>query len=277
MYVHGYDPRESARLRDQAGALVDLLHGDTAYPAGSAVLEVGCGVGAQTVTLGVRSPGAEITAVDISATSVAEARRRVAAAGLRNVEVREADLFAAPFPPASFDHVFVCFVLEHLPDPSAALGLLGRLLRPGGTLTVIEGDHGSTTMHPDDADARAAIQALVDLQAAAGGNALIGRELFPLLRGAGFADVHVSPRVVSVDASRPALADAFTRNTFTAMIAGAREPALAAGLIAAERFDAGLRALERTTRPDGALTYTFSKAVARRGCRAPASASTRPG
>jgi hypothetical protein len=33
-YVHGYDPRESERLHDQAGTLVDLLHDDTAYPAG---------------------------------------------------------------------------------------------------------------------------------------------------------------------------------------------------------------------------------------------------
>lgn len=38
-YVHGYDARESIRLRDQAGSLVELLHSDTAYPAGSTVLE----------------------------------------------------------------------------------------------------------------------------------------------------------------------------------------------------------------------------------------------
>ena len=41
-YVHGYQPRENDRLRDQAGTLVELLHGDTAYPPGSTVLEVGC-------------------------------------------------------------------------------------------------------------------------------------------------------------------------------------------------------------------------------------------
>ena len=57
-YVHGYDERENERLQDQAGTLVDLLHGDTAYPAGSAVLEAGCGVGAQTVTLAAQPRGA---------------------------------------------------------------------------------------------------------------------------------------------------------------------------------------------------------------------------
>ncbi len=46
-YVHGYDTRENVRLQDQASALVELLHHDTFYPAGSRVLEAGCGVGAQ--------------------------------------------------------------------------------------------------------------------------------------------------------------------------------------------------------------------------------------
>ncbi len=45
-YVHGYDPRENIRLQDQASTLVDLLHSDTHFPAGSKVLEAGCGVGA---------------------------------------------------------------------------------------------------------------------------------------------------------------------------------------------------------------------------------------
>ena len=50
-----------------------------------------------------------------------------------------------------FDHVFVCFVLEHLARPVEALSILERLLRPGGTITLIEGDHGSTYFHPDSA------------------------------------------------------------------------------------------------------------------------------
>lgn len=76
-YVHGYDRRESERLHDQAGTLVELLHGDTAYPSGSSILEVGCGVGAQTVTLARRSPDAQFASIDVSPESIAEARRHV--------------------------------------------------------------------------------------------------------------------------------------------------------------------------------------------------------
>ena len=55
-YVHGYSDRERGRLRDQATTLTDVLHGDTVYPAGSLVLEAGCGVGAQTITLAENAP-----------------------------------------------------------------------------------------------------------------------------------------------------------------------------------------------------------------------------
>jgi ubiquinone/menaquinone biosynthesis C-methylase UbiE len=260
-YVHGYDARENERLQDQAGTLVELLHHDTRYPDGARVLEAGCGVGAQTVTLARKSPGARFVSIDISPQSVDEARRRVAATGATNVEFRQADLFALPFAPASFDHVFVCFVLEHLARPVEALRLLSRLLEPGGTITVIEGDHGSTYFHPENEAARAAIQCQVDLQRAAGGNALIGREVYPLLVEAGFARVHVSPRMVYVDSSRPALVDGFTRKTFTAMIEGVRDRAIAAGLATPERFDEGVRALDRTAEADGVFCYTFFKGV----------------
>lgn len=261
-YVHGYDARENERLQDQAGTLVDLLHADTAYPAGSLVLEAGCGVGAQTITLAQRSPGARFTSVDVSAGSIAEARRRVERAGLTNVDLIRGDIFALPFEAASFDHVFVCFVLEHLSRPVQALTTLGTLLKPGGTITVIEGDHGSTYFHPDSRAARDAVECLVTLQRDGGGNALIGRQLYPLMVDAGFDAVRVSPRMVYVDSSRPALVDGFTRKTFTAMIEGIREPAIDAGLITAERFDAGIRDLYRTADTDGVFCYAFFKAVA---------------
>ena len=142
------------------------------------------------------------------------------------------------------------------------------MLRPGGTITVIEGDHGSAYFHPDSDAARDAIRCQIELQRAAGGDALIGRQVYPLMTAASFDDVRVSPRMVYVDATRPELVDGFTRKTFTAMIEGTREDALAAGLIEAERFDAGVAALQRTTEPDGVFCYTFFKGVGARAAGA---------
>ncbi len=267
-YVHGYDARANERLQDQAATLVELLHHDTAYPAGSSVLEAGCGVGAQTLTLAQRSLEARITSIDISPSSLAEARSRVERAGITNVEFRQADVFDPPFEPESFDHVFVCFVLEHLARPVAALERLRDLLRPAGTMTVIEGDHGSAYFYPDSEAAHDAIRCQVELQRAAGGNANIGRRVYPLMTAAGLEDVQVSARMVYVDATRPELVDGFTRKTFTAMIEGTREDALAAGLIEPARFDEGVAALHRTTEADGVFCYTFFKGVAARGAGA---------
>lgn len=196
------------------------------YPANSRVLEAGCGVGAQTVTLALNRPDARIVSIDVSDDSLVHARARVEAAGLRNVEFLQADIFDLKFSPSSFDHVFVCFVLEHLAQPVEALLALKELLRPGGTITVIEGDHGSAYFHPDSPEAQEAILCLVALQRAAGGNALIGRQLYPLLVSAGFDDIHVSPRMVYVDASRPDLVEGFTKKTFTAMVEGVRQAAI---------------------------------------------------
>jgi len=55
--------------------LGDILHFDTVYPAGSNVLEAGCGVGAQTIILARNSPNAKFTAIDVSKESLRAAKR----------------------------------------------------------------------------------------------------------------------------------------------------------------------------------------------------------
>lgn len=260
-YVHGHSEREAVRLSDQAGTLAEILHHDTAYPAGSVVLEAGCGVGAQTGILHSRSGGARIVSLDLSLSSLLCAKDSAASRGWEEVTFARGDLHSLPFREGSFDHVFVCFVLEHLPAPMSALQSLQRVLKPGGTLTVIEGDHGSTFFHPESRHATEAILALERLQRDSGGNPRIGRELYPLLTSSGFRDVRVSPRQVYVDDSKPCLVEGFTRQTFTAMVEGVREKVIGTGMLAEEEFDHGIRDLYRTSEGGGTFCYTFFKAV----------------
>lgn len=89
---------------------------------------------------------------------------------------------------------------------------------------------------------------------------MIGRELYPLLRSAGYGSVRVSPRMVYVDGNRPYLVDGFTKKTFAARIEGVREHALKAGLIQPAAFEKGIRDLYRTTKADGVFCYAFFKA-----------------
>ena len=259
-YVHGHSDRESERLHYQASKLAELLHNDTRYPPKSRVLEAACGVGAQTVILAQNSPGAEFISVDISPESLAIAKDRILREGITNVTFRQADIYDLPFESETFDHIFVCFLLEHLPDPLLALINLKRILRPKGTITVIEGDHGSALFYPDNPDAHRVIDCLVQLQRQIGGNALIGRELWHLLTDAGFMDVTVFPRQVYADRSRPESING-VKNIFIAMVEGVREPAIKGGLADKETWEKGIRDLYRTTEQDGSFCYTFFKAV----------------
>jgi ubiquinone/menaquinone biosynthesis C-methylase UbiE len=260
-YVHGRSARESERLDYQASRLAGLLHAGTCYPAGSLVLEAACGVGAQTVILARNNPFADFVSIDISAISLAAAEVRVRDGGIPNVTFHQADIYSLPFLPATFDHIFVCFLLEHLPDPLKGLQRLKEVLKPGGTITVIEGDHGSAFFYPDSTAARESIRCLVELQARVGGNACIGRELWHLLNEAGFSAISVSPRTVYADAGIPGSGDA-VKNIFIAMVEGVGGKVLEDGMLSSESWERGIRDLYRTTEHDGAFCYTFFKAVA---------------
>jgi ubiquinone/menaquinone biosynthesis C-methylase UbiE len=261
-YVHGYSAREAARLCDQANTLSALLHEGVRYARGRRVLEAGCGTGAQTVFLAGNSPEADIVSVDISPASLEIAQQRVAAAGYRNVEFRGADLFELPFANFGFDDVFLCFVLEHLAEPERALKAVRRVLRPGGTITVIEGDHGSWYCHPQTEAASRTVRCLIEIQARMGGDSLIGRQVYPLLVQAGFSEVRVIPRMVYVDDSRPDLVEGFSRNTFIAMVRGVRDQAISLGLMDADQWDKGIADLSRAAEPGGTFCYTFFRGTA---------------
>ena len=108
------------------------------------------------------------------------------------------------------------------------------------------------------------MQCLVDLQQRIGGNALIGRELYPLVSAAGYQEVRISPRMVYVEASRPELVEGFTKLTFTAMVEGVGVQVLEEGLMSRDAWERGIAALYRTAEPDGVFCYTFFKATARK-------------
>ncbi len=258
-YVHGYSEREALRLNDQATTLEDIIHNDTIFYKDSLILEAGCGVGAQTKIIATKNPESNFISVDLSEDSIREAKEMIKSLGINNVEFKQADIFNLPFKDGIFDSVIICFVLEHLHNPKQALNELKRVLKKGGTMIAIEGDHGSTFFYPDSKYAYSAINCQIQLQKLNGGNSNIGRELYPLFKTIGLSDISVSPRMVYVDASRPQLVEGFIKNTFTAMIEGVGEKAIQQGIVDSMTFEKGIRDLYRTAEPDGVFCYTFFK------------------
>jgi SAM-dependent methyltransferase len=260
-YVHGYSKRESERLADQADTLSGILHHDTQFPAGSNVLEAGCGVGAQTIFLAKNSPDAQITSIDISEDSLQYAKSFIEKEGIKNVGFQHADIMDLPFEKESFDHIFICFVLEHLKDPVKALKELKKYLKTGGTITVIEGDHGSCYFHPESGEAVKAWNCLIKAQQDLGGDPMVGRSLYPLLDQAGFRNIVVTPRIVYVDHSKPGLVEGFIKKTIIAMVEGVKDQALKSGLISHGEWEKGIDDLYKSAQKDGTFFYNFFKGV----------------
>ncbi len=101
---------------------------------GKKVLEVGCGLG--TDTLQFLRAGAQVTALDLSARSVALAAARARQVG-QTALFLNADAERLPFGNDVFDLVYSWGVLHHTPDTLGAIEEVRRVLRPGGTALVM--------------------------------------------------------------------------------------------------------------------------------------------
>jgi 2-polyprenyl-3-methyl-5-hydroxy-6-metoxy-1,4-benzoquinol methylase len=262
-YVHGYSQREAERLADQSGILKELLHRDTRYSAGSQVLEAGCGIGAQTCILAGNSPGAQFTSIDISEGSLKQARQRIRAEKIPNVIFKKENILSLSFPDRQFDHIFVCFVLEHLSKPLEALTGLKRVLKPGGTITVIEGDHGSCFWHPETAESLQVWLALIIAQQQLGHDPLIGRRLYPLLCHSGYRVKEVGPRYVYADASNPSLLDGMVNKIIVPMVESSKNEIFKYKIVDDNIWQKGIHDLTASGNPpNGTFFYTWFKALA---------------
>jgi len=260
-YIHGYTKKETRRLSDQAATLSHLIHCDSLFPEGSSILEIGCGTGSQTLIVGSMNPLCRFTSIDISEQSIKIAKKRTEEAGLNNITFINTDINTPDLLTGTFDHALFCFVLEHLVDPVSVIQRVFQMVKPGGTITAIEGDHGSACFYPETEKAMKTINCQVMLQQKAGGDANIGRRLYPLLESAGLKNVSVSPRIVYADNSRPDLVEGFTKKTFIAMIEGVKENAISHGLISEEDWDEGIRDLYLSSGSSGTFSYTFYKGI----------------
>jgi len=102
---------------------------------GEAVLDLGCGAGFDAfVAAELVGREGRVAGIDLSPEMLAVAERRRAAAGLSNVEFRQADVEALPFPDAMFNVALSNGVLNLIPDKPAALREVFRVLKPGGRL-----------------------------------------------------------------------------------------------------------------------------------------------
>jgi SAM-dependent methyltransferase len=191
-YIHGYTRPEQERLVAQAEFWRDtlILPGLTCQP-GQRLLEIGCGAGAVLGVLGTAFPGLRVAGVDRAPEQIAYARAHLARLGL-DADLREGDATRLPWDDDQFDHVFLIWIVEHVREAHPLLAEAGRVLRPGGTITVIETDYSMAHAFPTDAAYEELMAAQRELFSR-NGNPMAGRALGALLGAAGFRQVRSAP------------------------------------------------------------------------------------
>jgi ubiquinone/menaquinone biosynthesis C-methylase UbiE/DNA-binding transcriptional ArsR family regulator len=102
------------------------------------LLDLGTGTGRMLELLAPRASRA--VGVDQSAAMLALARSRIDEAGLRQVSLRQGDIYAPPVERNAYDLVVIHQVLHFLDDPARALSEAARALAPGGRLAVVDFD-----------------------------------------------------------------------------------------------------------------------------------------
>jgi ubiquinone/menaquinone biosynthesis C-methylase UbiE len=149
------------------------------------ILALGCGTGVEVRALKrLTQPDTAIIGVDHSPTLIAAARQLTADDGLSdNVTYQVGDAHHLPHGDAEFDIVTLHTLISHVDDPPRVLREARRLVRPGGTVAIFDGDYASLTFaYPDHAVAKAIEEKLIELIVA---NPRIMRDMPRLLREAG--------------------------------------------------------------------------------------------
>ncbi|MDQ3692011.1 MAG: methyltransferase domain-containing protein [Chloroflexota bacterium] len=170
-------------IKRRSFALLDLHPGD-------AVCDIGCGTGDDVLALArLVEPGGRALGVDASATMIGEARRRAATAGSA-AEFVQMDVQRLDLPAAGFDGVRAERLLQHVPDPAAALAEMVRIAKPAARIVVWEADLDLFVIDaPDYATSRAMQRFICD----GFRNGGFGHELYRRFLDLGLTDVQATP------------------------------------------------------------------------------------
>lgn len=195
-YVLGYRREEQQRLQQQARDLAhesQSLFDRIGVPAGSSVVEIGCGPqGCLELLSGCVGPTGRVVGVERSEDAVAMARGLIEERGLTNVEVLCRDARSTGLPRGAFDLATSRLVLVNVPEPRAIVAEAIALVKPGGYVAFHEADWIAHVCDPPLDAWTKIVDLFVAYSESAGIDPYIGRKTPRLLREAGLEDVAVN-------------------------------------------------------------------------------------
>ncbi len=199
-YLHGYDEKEQERLVKQALHLESYVYRGVDFSKCKKIIEVGSGVGAQTEILLKRFPHLQIDCVDLSEDQIAVAKKRLAGfIKSKQVRITHANAAHLPFRSETYDGAFICWFLEHAPDPVMILEEVKRVLASGGSVYCTEVFNQSFYLWPRCTSVKKYFEQYNRLQIELKGDPDIGPKIPTYLRDAGFHHIHSHARTLLYD------------------------------------------------------------------------------
>ena len=258
-YIHGTDPDEQGRLA-RLNRLINSQSLSRMHPQpGDRVLDVGCGFGlfAHEIASRVGAIG-RVVGIEREAAQIAEGERLSASLAFgERADIRPGDAYAFPLRAdewGTFDIVHARFLLEHLERPAEVVASMVRAAKPGGRVILEDDDHEALILYPPAPQFEALWRGYARAYEATGRDPRIGRKLVSLLAAAGAHPSRCDWPFFGACADSETF-DAIITNC-RAILTGARDTIVAHGGVAANEFDAGIRAYDEwTARPDASYWY----------------------
>jgi len=266
-YLHGFTPEEQDRLRRQARFLSYKVHDQLPYRRCRQLLEVGCGVGAQTEILLRHFPDLHVTGIDASEANLASAAMHLETLGWAagRYELQRMDATRLGFGADRFDGAFLCWVLEHVSNPMQVLSEVRRVLRAGSPVVVTEVQNATFFIDPYSPHTLAYWRAFNDLQMELGGDPFVGAKLGNLLLSTGYRDITTKVRSFHLDNRHGGERAEFLAYWSELLLSGCD------GLLQSGRVDAAtVEGMKEELRhvahdPNAVFFYSFVQARARTG------------
>jgi ubiquinone/menaquinone biosynthesis C-methylase UbiE len=193
-YLHGFSEAEQERLKKQADFIEPQVYRNIDLTEVKELLEVGCGVGAQSNILLRRFPKIKLTGIDFSDKQLAAAKELLSGVPYAKGRFRLQQMNAQQmtFKAKSFDGAFLCWVLEHVPDPQLVMKEVRRVLKPGGVVYITEVTNSSFFLNPYSPNLWKYWMAFNDFQFAHAGDPFVGAKLGNFLAAAGFQNIETN-------------------------------------------------------------------------------------
>lgn len=204
-YIHGFSEEEQNRLRKQAAFGEYTIFQNINFSSSEKVLEVGCGVGAQSEILLRRFPDIQLTGIDINDAQLSAAKKNLDKLKYfkGRYDLKKMDASNLEFESNSFDGAYLCWVLEHMPDPLRVLSEIRRVLKPGGRIYLTEVMNSTFFLDPYSPNVWKYWMAFNDFQFDNSGDPFIGAKLGNMLSSVGFRNVRTEVKVWHLDNRNP--------------------------------------------------------------------------